>query len=114
MLLLVAVVVGFVFLDEPWRWIVIGVAAVIEVAEVLFWLGWNHRRHATVGVETLVGREAVVVSPCLPGGQVRLDGEIWAAVCPGGAQEGDTVVVDAIDRLTLTVSRLDSDRVRAS
>jgi membrane protein implicated in regulation of membrane protease activity len=107
-LLVVAVIVGFLFLDEPWRWIVIAVAALIEIAEVLFWLGWNRRRHATVGLETFVGREAIVVSPCLPAGQVRLDGEIWAAVCAAGAQEGERVVVEAIDRLTLTVRPADS------
>lgn len=105
MLLIVAVIVGFLFLEEPWRWVVIAVAALIELAEVLFWLGWNRRRRATVGVETLVGREALVVSPCLPAGQVRLDGEIWAAVCPDGADEGEAVVVEAIDGLTLAVSR---------
>jgi membrane-bound serine protease (ClpP class) len=59
-----------------------------------------------VGAQTLIGREATVISPCRPEGQVRLDGEIWQARCAAGADPGDTVRVTARDGLLLVVDRL--------
>jgi membrane protein implicated in regulation of membrane protease activity len=38
-----------------------------------------------------------------PDGQVRIDGEIWRARCERGCDAGATVVVRAVDGLTLEV-----------
>jgi membrane protein implicated in regulation of membrane protease activity len=46
-----------------------------------------------------------VVTPCAPLGQVRLNGELWRASCPEGAEAGDEVRVVALDGLTLLVER---------
>jgi membrane-bound serine protease (ClpP class) len=56
-----------------------------------------------VGIETIVGRTAVVVLPCYPDGQVKLDGELWQARCEAGAGTGAGVVVREVDGLTLVV-----------
>lgn len=84
----------------------VGIAAVVEVGETAFWLWYSRRRRATVGVETLIGRRAVVVLPCFPDGQVRLDGELWQARCEAGAGTGTEVVVRSLRELTLEVEVL--------
>jgi membrane protein implicated in regulation of membrane protease activity len=104
MLILVAVVLLLV-LPEPWALIGFAVALVLAVFEVLFWHRTVRHRRQAVGAETLLGRDAVVLSPCRPAGQVRLDGEIWAASCAAGADPGDTVRVVGRNRLVLVVER---------
>jgi membrane protein implicated in regulation of membrane protease activity len=104
MLIIVAFVILFV-VPHPWNVVGFVVALVLAVPE--FW-AWNrtvkHQRRV-VGAHTLIGREAVVVTPCAPDGQVRVDGEIWAAHCEAGAAVGDAVRIAARHRLVLTVER---------
>ena len=75
----------------------------IDTAEVLFFRSWSRRRRATVGVETLVGRRAVVVKSLAPTGQVKLDGELWAARSATLLEPGSAVVVERVDGLLLDV-----------
>jgi membrane protein implicated in regulation of membrane protease activity len=102
MLILVAVVLLLV-LPEPWGLIGFAVALFGAVFEVLLWHRSVRHRRQEVGAQTLVGREAVVLTGCRPSGQVRLDGEIWSAICAAGADPGDTVRVVGRDRLRLVV-----------
>jgi membrane-bound serine protease (ClpP class) len=102
---ILAVVAKMLWVDGPWGWVLIGVAAAIEVGESYFWIRWSRRRQTRVGAETLVGREAVVVTACHPDGQVRVQGEIWAARCDETADPGDRVTVEAVEELTLRVRR---------
>ncbi|MGH3705919.1 MAG: NfeD family protein [Agromyces sp.] len=81
------------------------VAAVIEVAETLFWLWYSRRRRVQMGPETLVGATGRVVLPCTPLGQVRVQGELWRAHCAEGVGVGEEVRVVGLDGLTLTVER---------
>jgi membrane protein implicated in regulation of membrane protease activity len=103
LLLVIAIVVAIVWLPSPYGWIVVGVAAVLEIGETFFWLWYTRRRKAKVGAQTMIGRTAVVSSPCLPEGQVRIDGEIWKARCEEGAARGAPVTIVALDGLTLDV-----------
>lgn len=107
MLLVLAVIAALLWIDSPLDWILVGVAAVIELAELPFWVRWNRRRRVAMGAETLVGRHATVVVSCRPEGQVRLDGELWQAHCEDGARSGETVVVERLDGLTLFVRPVD-------
>lgn len=107
MLFVLAVIAAVLWIPSPWSWVLVGATAVVEIGETFFWVWWNRRRHARVGVETMVGRSAVVVLPCRPAGQVRVDGELWQAQCAGGADPGETVVIEQVDRLTLLVRRKD-------
>jgi membrane-bound serine protease (ClpP class) len=59
-----------------------------------------------VGAQTLVGKEAEVLAPCRPIGQVRIGGEIWQARCETGADAGEAVRVTGLDGLTLLVERV--------
>lgn len=103
MIFLLSLLLAIFVLDEPWNWIAVGVGALLEVVETTFFVWWSKRRRATVGAETLVGRRAVVSADCLPEGQVRVAGEIWAARCDAGARVGDDVLVREIEGLILVV-----------
>ena len=103
MLLVLAILLAILVLEEPWTWIVVLAGAAFELAEAAFCNTWSKRRKAVVGAETLIGRTAVVASDCMPAGQVRIGGELWQARCGPGAEIGDEVVVTALDGLTLVV-----------
>jgi membrane-bound serine protease (ClpP class) len=72
------------------------------------------RTRARCGAEGLVGRVGVVRRPLEPTGQVLVDGALWRARRSWADDEaepppaaGDTVVVDRVQGLTLTVRRAD-------
>ena len=104
--LAVALLLAIFVLDEPWTWVAVGLGGAWEVAETVLLVRWSQRRQATVGVEALVGRRAVVAADCMPEGQVRVAGELWHARCRAGAAAGDKVVVREVDGLTLVVDPL--------
>jgi membrane protein implicated in regulation of membrane protease activity len=101
--LLVGIFLALFVLDEPWSWVAVGVGGAWEAAETVLIVRWSQRRQAEVGAETLVGQRAIVVTDCMPDGQVRVVGELWGARCRGGASAGDEVVVREVDGLTLVV-----------
>ena len=101
MTLVVALFLALYVLDDPWDLIVVVGAIFAEIGEVGFWFWYTRRRRVQVGAETLIGLEAVVVTPCTPRGQVRVQGEIWDARCDAGAAAGERVRV--VDRAGLTL-----------
>jgi membrane-bound serine protease (ClpP class) len=105
MALIGAVLLAIYVVPPVWRIPVVLAGAAVEVGESLLWIWLSKRRRPSVGVETLVGEVAVVVTPCRPAGHVRVQGELWQAHCEDGADPGDEVRVDAVDGLTLVVSR---------
>jgi membrane protein implicated in regulation of membrane protease activity len=105
MIFAVAVVAKLLWIESAWGWVLVGFAGVVDVAETFFWVWLSRRKRTQVGAETLVGKEAVVVTGCYPEGQVRVQGEIWKARCDDSADPGDRVSVEGIDGLTLRVRR---------
>ncbi len=103
MLTIVAIILALTVIPSPWGWVAVIVAGLIDVAETAFFVRWSKRRRASVGVETLVGRTAVVVRALTPRGQVKLDGEVWDARAQYDLLPGDEVVVRAVDGLLLEV-----------
>jgi membrane protein implicated in regulation of membrane protease activity len=103
MLLVVAILLAILVLEEPWTWIVVVGGALFELAEAALLISWSKRRRAVVGAETLIGQNALVAAECRPLGQVRIAGELWQARCDPGADIGDVVVVRALEGLTLVV-----------
>jgi membrane protein implicated in regulation of membrane protease activity len=73
------------------------------VGEAAFWIRLSRRGRPAIGSESLVGSRGPVVGDCRPEGRVRVGGELWRAVCAEGATEGDEVVVERVDGLTLHV-----------
>ncbi len=95
MILLGAILLAVFVLPLEWAIPVVVLGAILEVAETFFWLWYQRRRRVQVGVETLIGELAEVVTRCAPNGQVRLQGEIWRARCDEGADRGEHVRVTA-------------------
>jgi membrane protein implicated in regulation of membrane protease activity len=103
MLTIVAVVLALTVIPSPWGWVAVIAAALVDVAETAFFVRWSKRRRSAVGLETLVGRRAVVVRALAPRGQVKLDGEVWEARAEYDLLPGDEVVVRSVDGLVLMV-----------
>jgi membrane protein implicated in regulation of membrane protease activity len=103
MILVVAVLLALFVLPSPWGLVAVVVAGAVEVVETLFWLWLSRRGRVQMGPETIVGSVGVVAAACRPSGQVRLQGELWTARCPGGADEGERVRVTALEGNTLVV-----------
>jgi membrane protein implicated in regulation of membrane protease activity len=104
MALLGAILLAIYVVPMPWSILLLAGGIVLEVAEMVFWWKLSHRRKPKVGVETLVGAPATVITACRPRGQVRVAGEIWAATCAAGADPGDVVRVVSVDGLALVVA----------
>jgi membrane-bound serine protease (ClpP class) len=102
-LFLIALLLAIFVLPSPWGLIAVVVAALLDIGETGVFLWWSKRRKSAVGVETIVGRRGVAVGRLWPEGQVRVDGEIWRALCPDGCDAGADVVVRSVEGLTLVV-----------
>jgi membrane protein implicated in regulation of membrane protease activity len=113
----VFLIVGLVLLFLlPYPWNVVGAtcAFVLFLGELFFWHRRVRGQPKKVGAQTLVGQPATVVSPCRPNGQVRVSGELWAARCPSGADQGDTVTIVGRDGLTLLIEPTAGDAQEGS
>jgi membrane-bound serine protease (ClpP class) len=108
-LLIGAILLALYVLPSPWGLVVVLGAAVVEVAEIFFWVWFSRRRAIQMGPEALIGAHAEVVTSCRPAGQVRVAGELWQAWCADGADAGEPVRVVARDNLTLQVERVSGD-----
>jgi membrane-bound serine protease (ClpP class) len=106
--LITAILLAIFLLPSPWGAAAVLAGTIVELGESVFWLRWSRRRRAQVGAETLVGRNATVVTPCRPIGQVRVQGELWRARCDVGANAGDRVRIVGREGLTLVVEPADS------
>lgn len=99
----IAVLLAIFVIPDPWRYPVVGLAVIAEVAETFFWMRLLRRQPVNVGAEALIGTMARVIAPCHPIGEVRVHGEVWQARCDAGADVGQRVRVRARDGLTLLV-----------
>jgi membrane protein implicated in regulation of membrane protease activity len=103
---LIVAFVLLIFLPSPWNLVAFTICLILFFGELLFWNRTMRGRRKVVGAQTLVGREAEVLAPCRPTGQVRIGGEIWQARCEAGADAGETVRVVGLSGLTLVVERV--------
>jgi membrane-bound serine protease (ClpP class) len=102
------VVVGLVALllfGTPWGLVALVGGLALEVLEYVAWKRFLRRYRLRSGPETMVGSKATVVDDCDPVGHVRVHGELWSARSRDPVAAGETVVVTAIDGLTLDVDR---------
>jgi membrane protein implicated in regulation of membrane protease activity len=105
-LLIGAILLAVFVLPAPWDAVVVGCGAVVEVINTTVGIRYTRRRRALAGAEAMIGGEARVVEACHPRGRVSYKGELWDARCEEGAEPDERVRIEAIDRLTLVVSRL--------
>ena len=111
MLTLIALVIALLFLSWPWNVVLVIAAAVVDIAETGTFVWWSRRKRRrsppAVGTGQLLGRTGVALARltpgAAPGGQVRIDGEIWNARSEVPIDPGAPVSVSAVDGLTLTV-----------
>jgi membrane-bound serine protease (ClpP class) len=103
MLLILALILALIFLSWPWNLAVIMIAAACEASVAVLGIRYSRRRRTRVGVETLIGTTAFVITPLGPDGQVKVNGEIWQAHSERKARVGETVLIRAVDGLTLEV-----------
>jgi membrane protein implicated in regulation of membrane protease activity len=101
--ILVLFVVLSLFVPWPWTLAVLACGVVAEIGEITWGRRLARRWRAKTGAEAMVGRLARVIEACEPDGRVRIDGELWQAMCPAGADVGDTVRVERVRELTLDV-----------
>lgn len=100
---LTALVVGYFFLDPPWRWLILIPAIAIDILDIAIWMRWRKRR-STTGEEGLVGTKGTVVALDHPGeATVKARGQLWKAHVRGTVQLHDRVVVIAADGIRLTI-----------
>ncbi len=102
-MLLIAAMVSLFFLPEPWGYVAVGVAAVVEIGEIYFWIQFLGRYRVTTGTEGMVGERAEVVEALSPLGRVRVRGELWAARAEAPAIVGQRMRVTGVDGLTLEI-----------
>jgi membrane protein implicated in regulation of membrane protease activity len=102
-MLLIAAVVLFFLLPDPWDVIAATVFAILGVIELFLWNRTVRGRRKVVGTQTLIGQIAEVRTPCRPHGQVFVGGELWEADCAAGADVGSRVRVRRVRGLTLEV-----------
>lgn len=101
--ILTALVVGYFFLEAPWRWLILIPAVLIDILDIAVWLRWRKRKSVT-GEEGMVGAKGRVVSLDKPGvATVKARGQLWQAAVEGNVQVHDEVVVTAIEGIRLTV-----------
>jgi len=105
LLIITAMIVALVVAPAPWGLLLVGGAIMWEIAEKVFWLRYTKRIPIAVGREAMIGLPVTVLTPCRPDGRVQLLGERWAARCIAGASVGDTLVIEAVDQITLVVGR---------
>jgi membrane-bound serine protease (ClpP class) len=104
--LVISALLAFLFLDGPWRWVLIAASIVWEGIEIWIFLRWRGVR-STTGHEAMIGMKGRAVTDCRPEGQARIKGQLWRVICRAGASRGDHVRVVAIDGITLTVEPVD-------
>jgi hypothetical protein len=101
-----------VVVPAPWGQLLVGGALLWEIAEKLFLLRYGKRMPPAIGREALIGLPVTAVSACLPEGWVKLRGERWKARCSEGAGVGDSLVVEAVEQITLIVAQPPSSPTR--
>ena len=99
-----ALLLAVLVVPAPWGFVAVTGAIAWEILEKVFWFYRTKDIPVAVGPEAMIGQPVDVIEACRPDGKVQLSNERWNARCTQGAEVGDTVVVQALERLTLIVS----------
>jgi membrane protein implicated in regulation of membrane protease activity len=101
---IIGAILAFVFLDPPWRYLLIIALLFVDFLQILVWLRWRKRRAITGHHERLVGAQGETVSECRPFGQVKVNGQLWKAYCPEGIDVAQRITVTDVDGLQLRIA----------
>lgn len=87
------------------------VFAVAFVAFVIYAIVRGQRRKVSVGVEDMIGKEAVVRTALDPKGTVLAEGELWTAIAEDSTIEpGEEVIITRTEGLRLWVTRKSEEK----
>ena len=100
---IIGATLAILFVDPPWRWVIIGALLMIDVFQIAVWLKWRKRKSIT-GIESMVGAPGRAVTTLDPDGQVKVWGQLWSARSSERVEVGDDVTVTAVDGLKLEVA----------
>lgn len=103
--LLGTVLLALYVVPGGWGWALVAAAVGLTALELVL-IRSTRAMPPRAGAKSMIGGNAVVVSRCDPVGRVRCGRESWRARCNPGteADVGETVVIEAIESLTLIVS----------
>jgi membrane-bound ClpP family serine protease len=88
--------------------IVFGVAFVVFV---IYAIVKGQRRKLSVGVEEMIGKEAVVQTTLNPKGTVLAEGELWTAIAEDSTIEpGEEVIITKVEGLKLWVTKKSEEK----
>jgi membrane-bound serine protease (ClpP class) len=91
--------------------IIVAVVTIVAFFLLAMWLAIGaHRRKVSTGREGIIGETGRTLTPLAPEGQVRVHGEIWAAVADSPVARGERVVVTGTDGLMLRVTPAEESR----
>jgi membrane protein implicated in regulation of membrane protease activity len=99
-----ALLLALLVAPAPWGIVLVASSVAWEILEKAYWFFQVKGFPVAVGPESMIGQRVNVTAACSPDGKVRLSSEHWNASCSEGAEVGDTVVVKAVERLTLIVA----------
>ncbi len=98
-------------------WLAIAISIVlILIYFILFRTALKDKMMSTatknVNIDKLIKADAIVVKSITPArpGQVKVDGEIWRAESDQNLEEGDRVVVNSIEGVTLKVVKKEAEK----
>jgi membrane-bound ClpP family serine protease len=88
--------------------IVFGVAFIVFV---IYAIVKGQKRRVSVGVEEMIGKEAVVQTALNPKGTVLAEGELWTAIAEDSTIEpGEEVIITKVEGLKLWVTKKSKEK----
>jgi membrane-bound ClpP family serine protease len=89
------------------------VFAVAFVVFVIYAIVKGQKRKVSVGVQEMIGKEAVVQSTLSPKGMVLAEGELWTAIAEESTIEpGEEVIITKVEGLKLWVTKKPREKER--
>jgi membrane protein implicated in regulation of membrane protease activity len=104
-LMLMPLLALVLFLFLPWPYALVGYILIVSVSLLGYWKVLQAlRRPPVTGKKAMVGARAEVIRSKHGEVEVRYRGEIWQAVSEYTLRQGQEVVVEDVDGLTLRVA----------
>ena len=85
--------------------------AVAFIVFIIYAIVEGQKRKVSVGVEDMIGKEAMVQTTLDPKGTVLAEGELWTAIAEGSKIEsGEEVIITKVEGLKLWVAKKSKEK----
>ena len=88
--------------EQIWAYLPVYLAVLIIVVFLVYLSILAHRRKVETGAQGIKGEEGIYRG----GGKVFVHGELWAVESEDNLSEGDKVIVEGVERMTLRVKKV--------